>query len=259
MDAFDFLDDEEVVQPKKSKSKRSRPKLKLDFGSALWNVGTLYFVVSTICVASFFFTIWLQPYSGVNPWPPPLPTLPAEATLPQPTETEFAGPPATPTFLPTATVAPTGTVVLLPTSTGVVFGTPTPTSENASEFAYQLQAGNPINLSSTIFHPDLACGFIGVGGQAIDKNSAPVIGYTVQLTGTVDGASIDLLTFTGAATQYGPGGYEIKIADAPFNSTGKLFVQLLDQQGYALSPLIPFDTVDDCGKNIILINFVEVR
>lgn len=257
MDAFEFLDEEEIVEPEKRK--KSRPKLKLALGPALWNLGSLYFVVSSICVASLFFIIWTQPYSRVNPWPPPTPTLPSEATLPVPTPTEFTGPPATPTFLPTGTAVPTGTIEFLPTPTGVVFGTPTPTSENDNEFSFQLQAGNPINLSSTVFHPDLACAFIGVGGQAIDHNSAPVIGFTVQLTGTVDGDPIDLLTFTGAATQYGPGGYEIMIADAPFDSTGLLFIQLLDQQGYPLSPLIPFDTIDDCGKNVILINFVEVR
>jgi hypothetical protein len=98
-----------------------------------------------------------------------------------------------------------------------------------------------------------------VGGQAIDTNAAPVLGFAVQLTGTVDGEPIDLLTFTGAATQFGPGGYEIKIADAPFDSTEQLQVQLLDQQGFALSPLIVFDTFDDCNQNVILINFVEVR
>ncbi|MDH3942895.1 MAG: hypothetical protein OEV06_02220, partial [Anaerolineae bacterium] len=168
MDAFDFLDDqEEEVEVVQKKRKKPRPKLKLDFSSAFWNLGTLYFVLSTICVSTFFILIWLQPYGGINPWQPPLPTLPPEATLPQPTPTEFTGPPATPTFLPTATIT------FLPTPTEVVFGTPTPTSENDSEFAYQLQAGNPINLSSAIYHPDLACAFIGIGGQAIDLNSAP--------------------------------------------------------------------------------------
>ena len=123
----------------------------------------------------------------------------------------------------------------------------------------ELQEGNPIQLASTIYHPGLGCAFLGVGGQAIDINAAPVVGFRVEFTGTVDGEAVYHLTITGAAPQYGPGGYEIKIADVPFDSIGELQVQLLDQEGNALSPLIIFDTFDDCSRNVILINFVEGR
>ena len=252
MDAFDFIDEEP------EKKKKPRRKLNLNFGTLIWNLGTLYFLLSAICVGAVFIAVFLNPYSGINPWPPPTPTLPSVATLPVPTATEFDGPAPTPTFLPTEGPSPTATNVLLPTPTDVIIGTPSPTVPSESAFPYQLQIGNPIQLSSTIYHPALACAFLGVGGQAIDKNAAPVLGFAIQLTGTVDGEPIDLLTFTGAATQFGPGGYEIKIADAPIDSTEQLQVQLLDQQGFPLSPLIVFDTFDDCSQNMILINFVEV-
>ncbi|MCH7662351.1 MAG: hypothetical protein IH859_00585 [Chloroflexi bacterium] len=254
MDAFDFIEEEEPVE----KKKKPRRKRNINLGALIWNFGTLSFLLSALCVGGLFLAIFLDPSSSVNPWPPPAPTLPSEATLPQPTPTEFAGPPPTPTFLPTAGPSPTATNPLLPTPTDVIIATPSPTVPSDSEFAYQLQDGNPLPLPSIIYHPALECAFLGVGGQAIDLNTAPVLGFAVQLTGTVDGEPIDLLTFTGAATQFGPGGYEIKIADAPFDSTGQLQVQLLDQQGFPLSPLIVFDTFDDCSQNMILINFVEV-
>jgi hypothetical protein len=253
MDAFEYVDIEE------EKAKKPRRPINLNFGAAIWNLGTLYFILSAICVGGVFIAVFLNPNSGVNPWPPPTPTLPSMATLPVPTATDFTGPPPTPTFLPTGSPEPTGTNALLPTPTDLVIGTPAPTETSDSEYPYQLQEGNPIQLASTIYHPGLGCAFLGVGGQAIDLNAAPVLGFAVQLTGTIDGEPIDLLTFTGAATQFGPGGYEIKIADAPFDSSEQLQVQLLNQQGFALSSLIVFDTFDDCSQNVILINFVEVR
>lgn len=253
MDAFDFVDiEEEVKKPKR--------KLSLDFGAAIWNLGTLLFLLSAICVGGVFIALFLNPSSSINPWPPPTPTLPTLATIPVATPTEFTGHAPTVTFLPTGSPEPTATNALLPTPTDLVFGTPAPTQTSDSEFPFQLQEENPVFLASTIFHPGLGCAFLGVGGQAIDINTAPVIGYAVRLTGTINGEPIEeILTLTGAATQYGPGGYEIVIANAPFDSTGELQVQLLDQAGNALSPLIVFDTFDDCSQNVILINFVEER
>ena len=256
MDAFDFTEDEE--EEKVEKKKKPRRKRNSNIGALIWNFGTLFFLVGSLCVGGLFIAIFLNPNSSINPWPPPTATLPSIAILPQPTPTDFAGPAPTPTFLPTAGPSPTGTNALLPTPTDVTIVTPSPTTHSESEFSYQLQEGNPIQLPSIIYHPALECAFLGVGGQAIDKNAAPVLGFAIQLTGTVDGEPIDLLTFTGAATQFGPGGYEIKIADAPFDSTEQLQVQLLNQQGFPLSPLIVFDTFDDCSQNMILINFVEV-
>lgn len=269
MDAFDFVDIEEEENKENKKKKRanlvkSLPKPKVNFLSMIWNLGTLYFLLSTICVAGFAIAIYISPNSGVNPWPPKTPTPPTPIYLPTVTPTEFTGPPPTPTYLPTEgpspteDLAPTETLAFLPTPTDVVFGTPTPTVLSESDYPYQLQLGNPIQLASTIYHPSLACNFLGVGGQAIDKNAAPVLGFAVHVTGTVNGEMIEFLTFTGAASQYGPGGYEQIIADAPLDSTEKLQVQLVDQQGIPLSPVIVFDTFDDCSKNVILINFIEV-
>lgn len=254
MDAFEFID-EEVKKPKKPKR-----KLNISFGALIWNLGTLYFLVSAICVSGVFVSVFMNPYSGLNPWPPPTPTAFGGPTAPPPTPTDFAGPPPTPTFLPTSTefTAATATSEFNPTPTNSGLNTPTPTVLSDSDFPYQLQEGSPTYLSSAIYHADLGCSFLGVGGQAFQLNASPVLGFAVQLTGTVNGVPIDDLAFTGAATLIGLGGYELTIAAAPFDSVEQLQVQLLDQQGLPLSPLIVFDTFDDCDKNMILINFVEV-
>jgi hypothetical protein len=58
---------------------------------------------------------------------------------------------------------------------------------------------------------------------------------------------------------YGPGGYEFELGEGPVASTQTLWVQLLDQAMLPLSDKIYFDTFSECDKNLILINFNQVR
>ena len=57
---------------------------------------------------------------------------------------------------------------------------------------------------------------------------------------------------------YGPGGYEIVLADQPIESRDSLWVQLFDLSGNPLSELIYVDTVADCGQNLILLNYSQM-
>ncbi len=45
----------------------------------------------------------------------------------------------------------------------------------------------------------------------------------------------------------------------PWLLRSAVWVQLLDQEGYALSPRVYFNTYADCEKNLILVNFKQVR
>lgn len=224
-------------------------------GGSAWDVLSILLLVGTLIMGVVFVLIYLNPYIAFNPFPPPapVPTL----FIPTSTPTQKALPPtwtATVTLEPTATgtaVPPTATGTLPPTETA----TPTETTQ-PSAYPYQLR-GEPATLSGSVIHPDEGCK-LWVAGQAFDMKGAPVVGITVQLTGNLD-QSVYLLSLTGTALQYGPGGYEFVLADQAVDSSQSVGIQLLDQEGRAISPRVTFDTYNSCEKNLILLNFRRVR
>ncbi len=85
-------------------------------------------------------------------------------------------------------------------------------------------------------------------------------GLFVQLGGVLPGVeSIDKLTMTGLAGEYGPGGFEFILANSLVATSGTLWIQLLDQQNLPISDRVYFDTFDDCEKNLVIIYFDQVR
>ena len=100
---------------------------------------------------------------------------------------------------------------------------------------------------------------MGLGGQVFALNGAPLKFLTVHLGGTLGGGTLDVLTLTGTAPQYGEGGYEFTLADSVIASNDSVWVELLDQGGLPLSDKIYFDTYADCERNQILINFQQTR
>jgi hypothetical protein len=101
---------------------------------------------------------------------------------------------------------------------------------------------------------------MGVGGQVSDLSGRPVTGINVQMYGIVDGRSMNVITLTGTALKYGEAGYEFTISDEKvFASKGVFWIQLIDQQRNPLSKRVVFDTLDDCVRNLVVINFTQVR
>ena len=102
---------------------------------------------------------------------------------------------------------------------------------------------------------------MGVGGQTVDLSGGPVTGLIIRLGGAVPGIDLPelVMNLTGVALNYGRSGYEFTLADHPIASKKTLWVQLVDQSSIPLSPKIYFDTYDDCSKNLIIINFKQVR
>lgn len=255
MDEFDF-----VEEPK--------PRRGSKLAGMLWNLITLFTLITAALLGAYFIMLYLNPSSAYNPFPPPTPITLLPTQTPSPTETATVQPSptliqATATSEATATEAATETPTItatasLPTATAFTVK-PSPTSTPAGRMPYELQNGSPTPVDSTIFHPELGCAFMGVGGQVIDLNGAPVIGLAVELSGTLNGKEVLLLSLTGAAPQYGPGGYEIQLSDQPTASNGTLFIQLKNQNGVAISERIPFSTYNECGKNLILIFFKQVQ
>ena len=139
---------------------------------------------------------------------------------------------------------------------------PQPTAENTRDPAdgmpFVMQDGNPQYIPN-IYHPDDGCSWLGVGGQVTGLNGGPVLYLSIKLGGSLNGESVDMITISGTAPQYGQAGYEFKLSDQPVDSAQHLYVQLLDQADLPLSEKYYFDTFNDCEKNLILINFKQER
>jgi hypothetical protein len=101
---------------------------------------------------------------------------------------------------------------------------------------------------------------MGVAGQAIALNGGPATGLIVQVGGTLNNQLFETrISLTGAVPQYGQGGFEIQLADKAVDSTGTLWIQLVDVGNLPFSDKIYFDTFSDCKKNLTVINFKQVK
>lgn len=100
---------------------------------------------------------------------------------------------------------------------------------------------------------------MGVAGQVFSTAGKPVNNLVVVLEGTLDGQIVDKVGMTGLAKDYGAGGYEIVFSDKAAASSGSLFATLYDLSGNSLSYPVAFDTFADCKKNLVLVNFKQVK
>lgn len=121
---------------------------------------------------------------------------------------------------------------------------------------YQVQKGTPAYLRS-IHHGASGCNWMGVAGQVFSADAKPVSGLMIELGGSLEGVPFSRLVRSGTNVEYGPGGFELAIADKPAASQASLWLQVVDDEGNLLSDTIPFDTFDACDRNLIIINFVE--
>lgn len=249
MDAFDFADE--------------RPARPGRDTSLVWNVLTVVMLVGVFCVGVVFLTIMINPQAGLNPYPPAT-LLP---TIAYPTATVTPRFEVQPSWTPTEVGEPTATSTPKPTSTPILsetpFGWPTSTpgpSETPSQWSFVLQQGSPASIPSLAFHPEAGCNWMGVAGQATSLSGEPVKYLFVQLGGNLQGGLYETkTTMTGAAPQYGQGGFEFTISDRVIASNGTLWIQLLDQANLPLSDKIYFNTYDDCEKNLTIIYFTQIK
>lgn len=233
--------------------------------AVVWTCLTVLVLLAVLAVVCVFFTIFTNPHSVLNPFPPP--TLVPLASLPSetPTPVVITLPPSwtpAPSDTPPPTETPTPTDTLPPTPTPIEL-TPTPSltlPPPAAGYPYEVRVGSPRAIPN-IYHPELACAWMGVGGQVVDMNDAPVTGLIIRLGGRAPGISIEENTFTltGVALNYGRAGYEFKLADQPVASSDALWIQLLNQAGVPLSPRVSFNTYASCEQNLIIIDFKQVR
>ncbi|MEN8173518.1 MAG: hypothetical protein ABFS03_11650 [Chloroflexota bacterium] len=247
-DIFDYTDPEPEGSKKKS-------------GASVWNMLTAFVVLTAICVGAVFLTIFLNPQSGINPFPPP--TMPARAIDNTATPTPLPLMPPTWTPGPSPTTEPTKTLAPLPTIAPLNEPTATPdeAASQPGDMPFVLHDGNPQYIPN-LYHADLGCNWMGVGGQILSLNGAPVTGVVLKIGGKLDGKAVDIVTISGTATQYGPAGYEFDLTEIVSSATaskGSMWVQMLDQAGLPMSDQIYFDSFEDCEKSTIIIYFKQVR
>jgi len=252
MDAFDLAEE----KPKRRRKNSS---------AAIWNALTILVLFMTACIAGVFLLIFTNPHNVLNPYPPP--TQPTPLAYPTATSTSLVQLPATWTPLPTQ--IPTDIPTLLPSSTPIPtftpFGLLRATLDHKATltpggYAFIVNKGNQDAISSETLRPGDNCKWMGVVGQVFDLSGAQVPGQFVYLGGSLAGALIsEQPTITGLLLQYGRGYYEFKLADQPVVSKGTLWLQIRDQAGLPMSDEYYFDTYDTCEKNMVVVNFQQVK
>jgi len=246
-DVFDYIDEE-------GESTRRT--------DLIWNTLTIVVLAVTLCICVVFLIFFVNPNTGMNPFPPP--TMPVALELDTLTPTPKQVLPPTWTLTPTNTLTPTETSTPEPSATLAPVGEATMTETSTameSDMPFVLHDGNPQYIPN-LYHAELGCSWMGIGGQVLSLNGAPVTGVVVKLGGQLAGQSVEKVTVSGIATKYGPAGYEFDltdIVDGPTASSYSLWVQLLDQAGLPMSQQIYFDTYQECDKSTIIIYFKQVK
>jgi flagellar basal body-associated protein FliL len=246
---MNFADQEEIALRKKSRSRKRRNDI-------VWNSLTAIIIIATVGAAGVMVVLFSNPASSLNPFPPP--TLPALIQIPTATLTPIITP---------ATSTPT---VAASTEAANVEGTPiqtetapisTATQTPIGDYLFAVK-GSPVGMTNTTFHPNMDCNWQGVAGKVTDIQGKAVSNLAIHLTGTYNGKSVDQTTLSGGAAKWiGDGGYEIvlQVGSAPIDSIGLLTIQIEDSSYIPLSAPITFDTYSDCARNLILINFQQMR
>ncbi len=128
---------------------------------------------------------------------------------------------------------------------------------------YSLQSGSPV-YSAYFANTTDQCSWMGIAGQVFDADGKPVAGVKVNVSGSLNGVLISQQGATVSADDanalhtYGPSPYEVQVGSQPIDSQDTLAVQLVDANGNALSRKILVNTYQDCQKNLVLLNFVQV-
>jgi hypothetical protein len=103
------------------------------------------------------------------------------------------------------------------------------------------------------------CQWIGVAGQVFNQAEAPIQNLILLLEGFWDGNAVSSEALSGSAAQYGPAGYEFVLGTQPLDSTQTLWIQVRDASRKEISARIYLNTYNDCARNLILVNFLQVR
>jgi hypothetical protein len=256
-----------IEEIKPSPSEPSEDLLPRNPRDRRWNLLTAILLVTTFIVAVFYGILFFAPelISPNTPFGALLPPTPS-ATV---SISDYS--PTLPLVEPTpnsqATPTPTGDIKVdlspTPTPRLVTPGDPlatltSPTATRQAPFPFVTQA-TPAAVDGTLYNPEHDCTWTGVAGQVLDLNGSPAVGIPVRLVGVFNGKYLDITTLTGTASIYGPSGYEFSLGDQPRATYESVWMQLSEQNGIPLSERLYLTTSADCNRNLLIINFLQVR
>ncbi len=242
------------------------PKPRRGIGGLFLNCLSFVFVLATLVSASGIAAVFANPalIEVVDPYLPgpdlePAPTIPPTLGFPTVTNTpKIQLPPTwTPTATEISTSTPTASTTPEPTATETpVPVTPTPGATTTGA-PFVVQPGSNVLVAN--FANDLGCAWMGVGGQVFDTDRNPLVGITVHVEGQLAGQLVNQDSLTGSNPRIGPAGYTINLSDHPIASDGTMWIQLMDTAGLDLSDQVYFSTSANCDKNLVFINWNQIR
>ncbi len=127
-------------------------------------------------------------------------------------------------------------------------------NEQPPEYPFQLQSTGVVAIQG--FY---GCNWEGVAGQVFDLAGIPIQNLILHLEGSWAGSAVSTEKLTGSASQYGPAGYEFLLGTQTMDSTQTLWIQLFDGTHKEISARVYLDTYNDCARNLILVNFNQIR
>jgi len=221
----------------------------------LLNRLTLSLLGLTALVLACYLIIFLAPTSPLNPWPPV-----ARAALITIAPTRTPVPTLPPTWTPTPaltyqplTTRPPDTPV--PTRTPLVSRTPTKSPALPTRSPYKFTPVREPVLTADKY--GAACGnWGGVGGQVLDLNGAPLTGVSVVGWGGPIAEQEKRVFVSGSDARInkfysGDGAYELYIgAPGDFD-----FFVVVYENARPVSPVVKVRMVNDCSRDLALINF----
>jgi hypothetical protein len=224
----------------------------------MWDILSILVLIITTCLVGYFALIFINPDSSLNILSPGARGPKTPTLSPTPLQLEATWTPS-PTLVMTPTNTPRPTFTLVSTNTPFSLVPPTKTPKPSSTPKAPFTAASITQQDSTLYHPDLACNWAGIGGAVVDANNSPVIGMVVVLRGSLDNKLIEQQTVSGINKEYGPSGFEFVLGTAPIKTDKTLYIQLVDQSNVPLSDKIFVSTSADCGKNLVLVRLKKTR
>jgi hypothetical protein len=203
----------------------SEPAKKQVANNTLYNVLTIFFILATFVFIAWAATIWNNPQSVLNPFPPATPYLVVTAT------------PGASMIGITATPDESGQIFVVITDTPVV-------SAPVSAYPFVTQVSYIANTN------DFACDWSSIAGTVSDNVGNGLDGYRIRVIGT----NINETIFSGTSPNFGAGGFEFPLLGAA--QTATFTVQLFSPQNTELSEAINISTRTECDANVTFLNFV---
>ncbi len=250
----DYEPENDAIAPARSQAQPAPTPHKQAGGGCLYNLMTLVFLAGTVGLIVYFSTIWVDPYSPLNPLAPPTPFIEVSAT---PDTIAIA---TYETELTLAAIRPTAQAMVdMPPPTFEPEAPPTadvtaePSNTPRPEFVFTLQEPGVVYRQNS---NQRACSWESITGTIFDINGQPLNNYSIQII-DIEDARFSVSVRSGVFENLGPGVYEQFLSNTPRQK--RYTIQLFDPVGSAVSEPFLIFTRDTCAENIAEVNFEQVR